>query len=112
MQFFIDEKQRKSSHSTCYLEFQKGHFSGEFWLDDSINISGDLWDRYHLSGTFTSVIKGFDYYGITEVTQKQWEKVIVHCREFNPIGYDVLKEAEPWVSECFKEHDVFTIAGL
>ena len=82
MQFFVDEKQRSASQSTCYLEFQKGHFSEQFWLANSINISGELWDKYHLSNLIRSVVKNFDYYGITEVT------------------------------ENFKEYDVFTIAGI
>lgn len=112
MQFFVDEKQRSASQSTCYLEFQKGYFSGKCWQANSINIGGELWDKYHLSNLIFSVVRNFDYYGITEVTKNQWNQIILSGRESGELGYNVLKEAELWVNECFKEYDVFTIVGI
>lgn len=111
MCFFIDEEQRKKSHGTCYFELQKGRYNGKCWLSDSINIHADLWDEYHLSDLFRHVIKEFAYYGITAVTKQQWNE-IVRISQKNDMWKSVIDEADLWVNNCFKEHDVFTILGL
>ncbi len=112
MNFFMDEEKRKASHSTCYFEFQKGRYHDKCWLADSINISDSLWDEYHLSDLIACVIKKFDYYGITIVTRNQWDEIIKLSQESGTIWGEVIAEATPWVNECFKKYDVFTIVGM
>lgn len=112
MKFFVTEEKRKESQSTCYFEFQRGYYHGECWLKDSINISDTLWDEYHLSDLIGCVIKDFDYYGITIVTKDQWDGITKISKESECIWYEVIKDAIPWVIECFKNYDVFTILGM
>lgn len=113
MNFFVDEKKRKASHSTCYFEFQKGRHQGDqYWLPDSISISDTLWDRYHISDLIRSVIKNFDYYGPTAVTKNQWDEIMKLSQEAGGAWAQITAEAAPWVKECFKKQDVFTIMGI
>lgn len=112
MKYFVDEEKRKASHSTCYFEFQMGYYHDKFWLPDSISIHDSLWDEYHLSDLIGCVIKDFDYYGITIVTKTQWEEIVRLSQKSGSIWEKVIAEAVPWVNECFKRHEVFTILGM
>lgn len=112
MKYFVNEEKRKASHSTCYFEFQKGYYRNKCWLPDSISISDTLWDEYHLSDLFGCVIKKFDYYGKTIVTKEQWDEILKLSQESGKIWGEVIAEAIPWVNECFKKYDVFTIMGM
>ncbi len=112
MKFFVNEEKRKASHSTCYFEFQKGYYHDKCWLPDSISISDTLWDEYHLSDLISRVIKKFDYYGTTIVKKDQWAEIVKFSQESGAIWGEVIAEATPWVNECFKKYDVFTIIGI
>lgn len=112
MVYFVDQEERKASDSTFYLEFQKGNYHGKCWLQDSLNIGGDLWDQYHLSELIRSVIAGFDYYGITVVTRDQWKAIVKTAQNANPTWAAIIAEATPWVDNCFTEYDEFTILGV
>ncbi len=112
MNFFVDEETRKASHSTCYFEFQMGYYHDKCWLPDSISISDSLWNEYHLSDLIGCVIKDFNYYGITIVTKTQWDEMVRLSQKSGVIWEKVIVEAVPWVNECFKKHDVFTILGI
>ncbi len=112
MEFFVNENKRKISGNTEYFEFQKGQYHDKCWLPDSISISAALWDKYNLSDLIGSVVKNFDYYGITTVTKEQWAEIVKISQESWTIQNKIIAEALPWVNECFKEYDVFTILGL
>jgi len=112
MKYFVDEKQRKASQSSCYFEFQKGYYHDECWLPDSISISDTLWDEYGLSDLIGSVIKEFDYYYMTTVTKAQWDEIVKSSQKPGTLWGEIIGEAAPWVAECFKEYDVFTIMGI
>ena len=108
---FVDENQRKASQSTSYFEFQKGHYT-TCWCENSINIRTWLWDEYEMSGLIRQVIKDFDYYGITEVTKKQWNRLVELSKATSAKAEPILMEAASWAEECFKENEVFTIIGM
>ena len=109
--YFVDENQRKASQSTSYFEFQKGHYT-TCWCENSINICTWLWDEYEMSGLIRQVIKDFDYYGITEVTKKQWNRLVELSKATSAKAEPILMEAASWAEECFKENEVFTIIGM
>ena len=109
--YFVDENQRKASQSTSYFEFQKGHYT-TCWCENSINIRTWLWDEYEMSGLIRQVIKDFDYYGITEVTKKQWNRLVELSKATSAKAEPILMEAASWAEECFKENEVFTIIGM
>lgn len=103
---------RKETHSTCYFELQRGYYHDICWLEDSICIRDTLWDEYHLSDLISCVIKDFDYYGVTVVTKNQWDEITKISEKSGLIWHEVIEEATPWVTECFKKHDAFTILGM
>lgn len=112
MIFFVNEDQRKTSGSTCYLEFQKGNYNDKCWLPDSISIYCELWDEHNLSDLFTHVVKDFDYFGTTKISKKQWKEIVKLSKESHQIWQEIIAEADLWVKECFKEYDIFTIIGM
>ena len=112
MKYFIDEKTRKESGSTCFLDFQKGYYHDKCWLNDSINISDTLWNKLELSKLFSIVLADFDYYGLNVVNKEQWNKIVEISRKMNAEWEEVIAEVTPWVSMCFDENEVFTIIGM
>ena len=112
MVYFVDQEEREASGSTFYLEFQKGSYHGEFWLQDSLNISGDLWEEHHLSELIGSVITGFDSCGITVVTREQWKAIVKNAQEADPAWAAIIAEATPWADDCFTAYEEFTILGV
>lgn len=112
MKYFIGEKQRKESHSTCYFEFQKGKYDGKCWKEDSLSISDDDFHELSLAKIFLQVIPDFDYFGTTEVNAEQWEKIKSILLEKGGEYGEILTELEPWVCDNFGEFDVFTVWGM
>lgn len=111
MKYFIDEKQRKESGSTCYFEFQRGKYDEKCWKEDSLNISDEDFHKL-LADIFLEVIPDFDYFGITEVNFEQWERIKGILSEKGGEHKEILTESEPWVCENFKDFDVFTVWGM
>lgn len=112
MKYFVDEVQRKNSQTSCYFEFQKGHYHNVCWLEDSINIYIELWDDFDLSNLFSQVVEDFDYYGLTTVNQAQWNKIVSIAYDEGNVWKKIVDEITPWVNECFCNHSVFTILGI
>ena len=112
LKYFVSEEERKASHSTCYFEFQQGHYHDQCWLPDSLSISDALWDRFDLSKLFERVIGEFDYYGTTIVTKAQWNDIVKVSQDTHFSWQEIITEAIPWVDRCFKDHEVFTILGI
>ncbi len=112
MDYFCTEQERKISHSTCYLEFQRGSFHGECWLIDSISLHIDIFDNLKLYKIFRTAIPDFDYYGITEVNQSQWEILKKLALEQGGEVQKVIEELSIWVSDCFETEKIFTIWGI
>lgn len=112
MRFFLNEDQRKASHSTCYFEFQKGPYHDKCWRNDSINISDALWEKYDLSDLILRVNGNFDYYGITEITKNQWNEIVELSRKSEGVWGKIIAEAVPWAEECFHDYDVISIIGM
>ena len=48
MKYFINENQRKESHSTCYFEFQRGKYKNKCWKEDSLNLSQGIFIQLNL----------------------------------------------------------------
>ncbi len=111
MEYLVTEARRKASRSTCYIEFQKGQYHG-CRQEDSVSLHDDLWTQNHLSVLFGRVLPDFDFYGITTVNAAQWEELLGLVRECEPGQGAILAELAPWVEDCFRKHEVFTIIGM
>ena len=112
MNYFCTEKERKASHSTCYLEFQRGEYREKHWLEDSIFLNDDIFHELCLYRLFRKAISDFDHYGITEVDEKQWEILKTMALEQGGETKKAIEELSIWVSDCFKEEKIFTICGI
>ncbi len=112
MFYFVNEKERKASHSTNYLEFQEGQYHDECWLDSSISISAEIWDKYQMSKLICRVVPEFDFYGLTAITKEQWLVIVENSQDKDCLCKEIIQEAIPWVNKCFESNDVFTICGI
>lgn len=108
MKYFITEEKRKG---TCYFEFQKGKFKGKFWLQDSLYLHGDEFDELMLFRLFSESMEEFNYYGTSEVNEKQWEGIIQQSRE-SQVWKEVVEELTPWAMESIEKYKCFTICGI
>ena len=63
MKYFVNEKERKASGSTYYFEFQKGNYRNKPWLEDSLCLYADLFDKLGLFQLFSASLGTFDYFG-------------------------------------------------
>lgn len=112
MRYFSTENERKASHSSCYLEFQRGEYCGNHWLEDAVSLHDDIFYELHLYSLFRKAIPEFDHYGITQVNQIQWENLYQLAMEQGGEVQKLIEELEIWVSDCFQVEDVFTICGI
>lgn len=112
MKYFLTEAQRKQGHGSCFFEFQRGEYKGKCWLEDSLCLQGDKFDEMQLGELWQRAIPHFEYYGITLVKPKDWERLRHFSQEAGGIKEEVILELSPWVETCFKEEKVFTICGL
>lgn len=112
MKYFCTENERKASHSSCYLEFQRGEYSGKHWLADSISLHDDVFQEFHLYSLFRKVIPEFDHYGITQVSQTEWKKLYQLAMEQGGEVQRIMVELDTLVSNWFQIEDVFTICGI
>ena len=112
MKYFVNEKERKASGSTCYFEFQKGFYQNKSWLEDSVCLHADLFDELRLFRLFSDSLGTFDYYGPTNVVNKEkWDMIVEKSKE-NESWKSVIDELKPWVEDCFIRYHHFTICGI
>ena len=112
MKYFVNEKERKASRSTCYFEFQKGKYRNKHWLEDSICLYADLFDEFGLFRLFSASLGTFDYYGPTNVVNKEkWDMIVQKSKE-NELWKSVIDELTPWAENCFIKYGCFTICGI
>lgn len=112
MKYFVCEAERKASHSSCYFEFQRGPYRGECWRDDSISLQDELWDEWELSNLFGQALPAFDPNGVNEVGRAEWAEILKIAGEAKEPWEEVMEELAPWVNQCFKTHEVFTVLGI
>ena len=112
MKFFITEAQRKTKHSTCYFEFLKGTFQNRCWNEDSIYLHADVFDALRLYPTFAESLPHFAYYGVTQVTPSQYQKLKSLALEQGGETAAVMQELDLWVENCFLTETCFTICGI
>lgn len=101
MKYFIHEEEREG---TDYFEFQPGVFDEQYWSEDSLDLSAEIFDEFDLDDIIEEVAREFDYYGITIIKKEQWEEI----KDESP----VFVEMQEWANHVFEQYDAFTIIGL
>ena len=103
---------RKMLGGTCYFEFQRGQYYGKHWLERSVFLHADLFDKLNLCEVFSQALPKFDYYGVTEVTPAQYEKLKALALHRGGQAAALIRELDPWVEDCFLTETIFTICGI
>lgn len=103
---------RKMLGGTCYFEFQRGRFRGKFWLDRSVYLHADRFEELKLYEIFSEALPHFNYFGTTEVTQAQYEKLKACAQARGGKIAAVFEELDHWAGNCFLTENVFTILGI
>ena len=112
MKYFLSEAERKQTHGTCYFEFQRGAYQGEFWLSDSLCLHAEVFDELKLFELFSKAIPHFEYYGVTTVTKDDWQALVRLSKEYGGEKEVVISELTSWVEACFELEEIFTICGI
>ena len=112
MRFFITEEDRKRSGSSEYIEFQKGRYDGECWHIDSISMAEQTFYDMKLRRFVSSVLPQFDYYGLTQVTSSEFEKLKNEAPLFSNEAAECMNELSAWIGDSKEDDVVFTICGM
>ncbi len=112
MRFFVTEEDRKRSGSSEYIEFQKGRYDGECWHIDSISMPEQTFYDMKLRRFFSSVLPQFDYYGLTQVTLSEFEKLKSEAPSFSNEAAECMNELSAWIGDAVDNDVVFTICGM
>ncbi len=110
--YLYNASQRKARGGTCYFEFQRGRFRGKHWLERSVFLHMDQFDRLQLYELFSKVLPHFDYFGLTEVGPAQYEKLKALAMTRGGEIAELFRELDHWVQDCFLTENVFTICGI
>ena len=104
--------QRKACGGTCYFEFQRGRYRNKHWLDRSVFLHVDQFDHLKLHELFSEALPHFDYYGLTEVTQAQYETLKALALAQSGETAQLFRELDHWVQDCYCTENVVTICGI
>lgn len=70
-----------------------------------------MWDSLGLTELFTKALPNFSYYGLTEVSPVDFER-LKELSKSSEQWENVISQLSPWAEECFKNNTVFTICGI
>ena len=112
MKYFVFDYQRDGG---CYHEFYKGKWDGHtFWKKDSILLDDDILCGH--KGFIDAVIEAvpsYDPYGVTEISQSEWQKIGEFILEKDASSQALFKEADIWLkNNVFPTYTCFTILGM
>lgn len=101
-------------HGGCYFEFQKGDHEQKqlHWLDSSLFLHADTVDELGLGLFFYRAIPGFNYYGPTKISRRQWETIKSKSAEASLDLQNVINEIDMWAQVCLGSEDCFSILGI
>lgn len=97
---------------SCYFEFQKGRFLGEFWQDDSLYLSDDIFEALGLYHVFVEILPFFDHYGINEITKEQWRHLTRAAGKRGGAVKEAVEEIDCWFQSDLGDVTVLTVLGI
>ncbi len=107
MKYFIKNSQRIKG-KTAYFEFLPGRYRNRSWNRNSIYLAPELVDRSGME----AYIKGFDYYGVTEVEIQELYELGDRVTESDPLLSEIVNELLNWVYAMAEEPKCITIIGM
>lgn len=114
MKYFWTEEERRKRNTTLCFEFQKGKYrGGRCWLPDSLCLHADIFDRAGLYALFREAMPSFDYYySQNYVTKETWQTILELAHQSGGEKEAIMLELVPFVQNCFKTEEAFTISGI
>lgn len=111
MKYFCENNKRRGS---CYLEYQKGHWGGKHWLDNSIFMDDDVAVEIGIYDVFFETIKKFDPYSACPyiIDHDIWKDIVEKATSRGGAIKQAVFELSPWVEDNFKTQSVFTIITI
>lgn len=109
MKYFCTPQER---NGTCYIEFQRGGFNENFWLEDSLLIHDDDWYDSGLEEFFFTELPELEDYGTAEIHAELWKELLDRAFNYEDTVKEALAELNVWVKEAFISNEVFTVLGL
>lgn len=103
---------RKALGGTCYFEFQRGRHRGKHWLERSVYLHMDQFEYLKLYEIFSQALPHFDYFGLTEVTPAQYDRLKALALACGGDTAALFQELDHWVQNCYLTENVFTICGI
>ena len=61
---------------------------------------------------FSEALPHFDYFGLTEVTLAQYDKLKTLALAWGGETAALFRELDHWVQDCYLTENVFTICGI
>lgn len=109
--YFLTSDERRASGSSCFLEFQRGKYSGA-WQEDSLCIYDDICLASGLYEVIYRAVPEFDYTGLTELDEKDFARLRQAACEAGGEISDIIEEIAPWAENCFKAGKIITLCGI
>jgi len=105
------KKEKLEGHDV--FEFMRGHLKEEHWLESSIYMTEEIFQAANLEEILTTTIGNFNYYGPTEITEQDWNRIRKAADVSNSeIAKIVISEIDDWSKDCFQTETCFTICGI
>jgi hypothetical protein len=67
--------------STCYIEVCLGQYKEKHWAKSSLYFEEEIFGL--IEPIFSEVVSSFDRYGISEINQEDWAKIILKLEKQN-----------------------------
>lgn len=107
--YFILNYQRQG---TFYHEFMIGNYKEEHWNHKSMLLDDNKMQESKLYELFENCIDGYDYYGITKVDKKCWERIKEEVENYSDEIKEIIEELLYWAEYAINNHKCFSILGI
>ena len=109
MKFCVKNNER---HGTCYFEFQKGKFRNKYWVKNNLCLPEDIFDELKLYDLFSKVVLHFDYYGLNELTKKQWLQIKNESKKIGGNVEEAITEIDIWINTVLPDEPIISVLGI
>ena len=94
------------------FELMRGSFENLHWLEDSLYITEDVFQKLELDVLFRTCLDEFSYFGVTVVTRTDWDRIKNTANHSFPCCSKVLAKIDQWARVGFQTEECFTVCGI
>ena len=114
MKYFLTYEEL-NPESTNYLEFTWNEGEDiEYWSKDSLYLDVEVFDSIDGMAVLSQpdILRSFDIYYNTTVSQKEWEKVKKAMIEMGGVYEEIISELSDWIGDGFSRYPLLMILGV